>query len=292
MPALMKFKLDKIFLPTLSKGTADFEALSKAQSSWRVAQSDLEDPDLFRELLKARDPETGRSLTPEELVAEAGVLIIAGTDTSVIGITSTIFYLLHCERANQRLKEEIRGAFASREDIRIGAQLHSCKYMFACIDEAMRLSPPVGAVLSRQILAGGLLVDGQRLPTGIEVGVSAYSIHHNPDYFPRPFSFTPERWLPEEQTSQGLSLAQSAFTPFGVGRTSCVGKHLAYQEMGLILAHLIFAFDIRLEPGSKLGEGRPGWPRGRERVDEFQIYEHFASSSKGPMVQFKLRAQG
>jgi cytochrome P450 len=83
MPALLKLGLDSIFLRNLMKGTYDFEALSKAQSDWRVSQQGkLAHKDLFTSLLEARDPETGKALSSEELIAEAGILIVAGTDTS------------------------------------------------------------------------------------------------------------------------------------------------------------------------------------------------------------------
>ena len=83
MPALLKLGLDKVFLRKLMKGTYEFESLSKAQSDWRVSQQGkAEQKDLFAALLEARDPETGHGLTSEQLVAEAGILIVAGTDTS------------------------------------------------------------------------------------------------------------------------------------------------------------------------------------------------------------------
>jgi cytochrome P450 len=280
------------------KGTYDFEALSKAQSDWRASQDDNNvRKDLFAALLEARDPETGRGLSPQELVAEAGILIVAGTDTTATSLTSAIFYVLHYPKTLSRLQNEIRSVFENMEDIRIGARLNDCKYLFACLDEAMRLSPGVAAVLQREILAGGLVVNGDMFPTGTDVGVSAYSMHHNSTYFPQPFNFIPERWLANNsfQTDEcemerwDLSLAQSAFTPFGVGRTSCVGKYLAYQEMAVILGRTIWRYDMRLKPGTTLGEGNPALGYGRERRNEFQTYEKFVSSHDGPVVQFKLR---
>jgi cytochrome P450 len=155
----------------------------------------------------------------------------------------------------------------------------------------MRLSPSVGAVLQREILQGGLVVDGEPLPVGIDVGVSAYSMHHNDDYFPNPFTFMPERWLEDDSKSEksSASLARSAFTTFGVGRTSCVGKYLAYQEMAIVLARMICLYDMRLEPGTRFGEGHPTLGTGRERWNEFQTYEKFVSDHDGPLVQFKSR---
>jgi len=152
----------------------------------------LDQNDLFDALLQARDPDTGKGLTTEELVAEAGVLIVAGTDTTATSLTSTIFYLFHYPLAFERLIHEIRMAFRDLEDIRIGPQLTSCRYLFACVDEAMRFFPGVGALLSREISKGGLLVDGEMLPEGTDIGVSAYSIHHSEIYYSDRFIFKPE----------------------------------------------------------------------------------------------------
>jgi cytochrome P450 len=213
-------------------------------------------------------------------------------------LTSTIFYILHYPEALDRLQLEVRNTFEDSEEIRIGAKLNSCKYLFACIDEAMRLSPSVGAILQREVLDGGLLVDGEMLPAGTDVGVSAYSIHHNESYFPDAFLFKPERWLEDRLSSRekpktdrsSISRARSAFASFGVGRTSCVGKYLAYQEIAVVLGRMLWLYDMQLEPGTSLGEGSDALGKGRQRKNEFQTYEKFVSSHIGPMVQFKTRA--
>lgn len=56
----------------------------------------------------------------------------------------------------------------------------------------MRLSPAVGALLPREILEGGLIVDGEYFPAGVDIGVPIYSVHHHEAYYPEPFEFKPE----------------------------------------------------------------------------------------------------
>ncbi len=288
MPFLLKLKLDQLLFRKLVRGTHKFHALSKSISDWRVAQGDsISLKDLFSHLLRAKDPDTGLGYTEDELVAEAGILIVGGSGTTATSLTSTIFYLMHFPQALERLQEEIHTHFNDVEEIRIGARLASCQFLFACIDEAMRLSPAIGAMLPREILQGGLTVDDNHFPAGTDIGVPGYSIHHNEAYFPDPFSFKPERWL--SSIDPALSRARSAFCAFGVGRTSCVGKYLAYQEMGIILARMVWLFDMRLQPGSMLGEGHEGLGEGRLRKREFQLYDKFVSTHKGPLVQFRTR---
>lgn len=291
MPALLKLKLDQLFFRELVRGTYEFQALSKAQSDWRIAQGhDLKQKDLFSALMDARDPETGRKYSNEELVSEGGILIVAGTDTTATSLVATIFYLLHYPHTLAHAQKEVCSKFDNVEGIRIGPQLTSCRFLFACIDEAMRLSPPVGAMLPREILTGGLNCDGEHFPAGTDIGVPIYSIHHDSIYFPEPFTFRPERWLPEMGTpEESIALAKSAFCPFSVGRTGCVGKYLAYQEMSIMLARMLWLYEMRLQPGSTLGEGRPSLGKDRSRKEEFQTKDVFVSTHEGPLVEFKPR---
>lgn len=295
MPSLFVFNMHRILFRPLINGVLQLAQLSDSITAWRVAQGgSLAGVDLFSALLTAIDPETGRGFTRGELISEASLLIIGGTDTTITGSVSTLFYLLHNQTRLASVCDEVRNAFAAQEEIVIGPQLEGCRFLTACINESLRLSPPVGSLLPREVLPGGLVVEDRLLPQGIDVGVPHYALHHNSDYYPDPFVFQPERWIvgavgPGQFSDVEVAAAQAAFTAFGVGRTSCIGRYLAYQEMQLILARLLWEFDMRLEPGSSLGEGAPGKGWGRHRKDEFQTFDRFISVHDGPMVQFRRR---
>ena len=290
MPALLGLKLDKLFYPSMVKDAARFQALSNDQSDWRAARASrtFKHSDLFAALMEACDPDTGRKYSQADLVAEAGLLIIAGSDTAATGLTSCLFYLLHYPETLTRLECEVRSIFANWEDIRSGDLLSSCTYLTACLDESMRMTPPVGAILPREILHGGMMIEGQYVPAGIDVGVPHYALHHNSEYYLDPFTFRPERWIVQDDVSTSdVALAQSAFCAFGVGRTSCIGCTLAYLEMSILLARVVWLYDMRLERGSVLGEGSPNSGEDRHRVKEFQTYDCFTSVHQGPMVEFR-----
>lgn len=307
MPEIVTFGLHKIFFRRLIAGIARFTSLSASTFQWRFTQENCND--FFSALLQARDDKTGRGFSTDQLVSEAGLLTIAGSDTTVTATTAIFFYLTHYPACRSRLEKEIRSAFTSVEDIRIGPKLGSCRYLLACIEETLRINPPVGSTLMREVLPGGLSVDGEWFPPGTDIGVPHYALHHDEHYFPDPFTFKPQRWLAQGSSNtvdigsnqkatddaQGKvsashqSLAASAFAAFGVGRTSCIGKYLVYQEISLVVARTIWLFDMRLEPGSTLGEGRKELGAGRQRPNEFQTLDRFVSVHEGPMVQFKRR---
>ena len=294
MPMILTFRLDQYLLRRMYKAQKQFQALSEGQSGWRMKQKDPAIRDLFRNLLEARDPMTLTALTEAELSAEAGALLIAGSDTIATALTATLFYCLHYPPALSRLQDEIRSVFADVDEIRSSQRLDSCHYLRACINEALRLSPPVGALLPREILPGGLTVDDQHFPEGIDIGVPHYALHHNELHYPEPFVFKPDRWIVstdpncEKSSEAAVAAAQSAFCAFGLGRHVCVGRGLAYAEMSVMLARIFWLYDMRL--WGSLGEGRTSLGKGRERTNEFQTWDSFTSTHEGPMVEFKLRS--
>ncbi|KAF1975728.1 cytochrome P450-like protein [Bimuria novae-zelandiae CBS 107.79] len=295
MPGILKLQLDKIFFRGATEGTYKYQRLTANQCNFRIEQGDkIQERDIFGSLMAAHDSETNRSLTRDELIAEAGLFVIAGSDTTGSAITATIFYLLHNEECYGRLQKEILGRFSQLEDIHAGEPLNQCQYLHACITEAMRLSPGVGGILLREVMKPGMTVDGTYFPPGTDIGVANYAIHHNEAYFPEPFLFRPTRWLHASEhqggvTTREIQLAQSAYAPFSVGRANCVGKNLAYNEMITIVARLIFLYDMRIQPGSALGEGCPQLGHDRSKKNEFQTWDRFVSYHEGPMVEFRPR---
>jgi hypothetical protein len=141
-----------------------------------------------------------------------------------------------------------------------------------------------------------MYVDGHYFPAGTDIGVANYAIHHNEKYFSDPFAFLPTRWLLASQYEGGVSaeevkMANQAYAPFSVGRASCLGQALAYQEMMTVIARLIYLYDMRIQPGSSLGEGSYKLGEGRSRTGEFRTWDRFISHHEGPMVEFCPRGR-
>ena len=125
---------------------------------------------------------------------------IAGSDTTSTALAATFFYLAHHVRVYERVTEEVHHMFSVIDDICSGPILNSCIYLRACIDEAMRLSPSVGGILPREVLTGRYDVEGHHLPQGTVIGTPHYTLHHNAEYYPDPFSYRPERWIVDPST--------------------------------------------------------------------------------------------
>ncbi|KAF2473640.1 cytochrome P450 [Lindgomyces ingoldianus] len=293
---LVKARLHVVFASRALKLRKELQALMERIVSERVTAEKHSQHDLFSFVIDAKDPESGRGFSFTELWAEGRLLLIAGSDTSSTTITSLFFYLSRYPECYKKLASEIRGSFDHASDIHSSMQMVECIYLRACIDETLRMSPPVGGTMWRKACpgSGGIVIDGQCIPEGVELGCSAYALHHNEEYFPDSFTFKPERWIVSTDTSkESVDLARRAFAPFSLGTRGCAGRTMAYMETSNVIAKTIWYFDFTVAGGhfGTIGEGSSDGPEGRKRMKEFQLEDHFTSTHEGPYLQFKLRKE-
>lgn len=216
-----------------------------------------------------------------------------GGDTSATVITALFFYLSRNADCYTKLAHEIRTTFHTSDEIRSGQKLAGCKYLRACIDEALRMSPPAPGTPWREQLEtddAPFIVDGYVVPRGTHVGVNVYSILHNEKYFPEPFAYKPERWLSDMSEEQTKTI-HDVFIPFSAGSRICAGKAMAYLEASVAISKTLWHFDFEKAPGElgELGAGSSGATYGRHRASEFQVYEVISSTHDGPSLVFHPR---
>ncbi|KAI1128601.1 cytochrome P450 [Nemania abortiva] len=285
-PLLSKMYIDKIGDKVFYDARERYFRLLDKMISSRMAQGRDAKND-FYSIAADSYQDTSRG---SELWIESIFFLVAGGDTTATAICGTFFYLSRYPECYRKLAREIRTTFKNGRDIKTSPQLASCHYLRACIDESMRMSPPISTTLWREQVSGAdtdepLIVDGHVIPKGILVGVNTYALHHNEEYFPDPFTYKPERWLEANVN------IMAAFAPFSTGPRACAGKNLAYLETSLFVAKALWYFDFESAPG-KLGEvggGTPGANNGRSRPNEYQIEDIFTSRHEGPHLKFTPR---
>ena len=202
------------------------------------------------------------------------------------------YYLSRNAEVHAKACVEIRAAFSSADEIRAGRNLTSCVYLRACIDESLRMSPPVGGALWREVCNGDLHINGHRIPQGYDVGVGIYAIHHNPKYYPSPYSYVPERWIVSENTTrESVDLARSAFSAFSIGPVGCVGKNLAYMELILVMARVIWALDIKNvdEVKAEAPKRKHASRYNHHFQSEYRLRDRFTSWKDGSVLSFRVR---
>ena len=202
------------------------------------------------------------------------------------------YYLGRSPDAYTKVCAEVRRIFTSPDEIRNGPKLTSCIYLRACIEESLRMSPPVGGALWREVCKGGAKIDGQIIPKGYDVGVGIYAIQHNPLYYPDPFNYKPERWIVGGSTSkESVDLARSAFSAFSIGPVGCVGKNLAYLELMLTMARVMWTLDIKNMAKDDMEAPKEKYLRNYKDhcESEYWLRDRFTSWKDGPMLSFRVR---
>lgn len=200
--------------------------------------------DLLSMLLSARDPETGEGMTDKQLRDEVLTILLAGHETTANALTWCWCLLAQNPEAETRLHEELErvlgGRTPRREDI---AEL---KYTRMVIEETLRLYPPA-YVIARTAEKEDWM-GGARIRPGSSVIINIYVVHRNPNLWPEPERFIPERFTPEETAKRH----RFAYLPFGGGPRICIGAGFAVTEATAILATLAQRHRLRLAPGREV----------------------------------------
>ncbi|KAK4175477.1 putative cytochrome P450 pisatin demethylase-like protein [Triangularia setosa] len=209
--------------------------------------SGLDRPDFIQALTNGAKANDGRPLTMEEMAMNARLLILAGSETTATALAGTVYYLATHTRVQAKLAEEVRGQFMSEDEIDFFS-VSKLTYMFAVLDESMRMFPPVPANLPRKAAKGGDVILGWHIPEDTGLEIWPWAVNHLSRNFTEPNKFIPERWL-EADSFDGIKFDKSRHStlqPFSVGPRNCIGKNLAYVEMRVILARFIWNFDLAL----------------------------------------------
>jgi cytochrome P450 len=120
------------------------------------------------------------------------------------------------------------------------------------IKESMRHTGIGATGMGRKAMKDLTLSDGTFVPKGAKVIVNAYSVHHDAELFPDPYTFQPWRYAERQATGEGearnaLTTASSDFLFWGGGSHVCAGRYFAAQEMKTMLAVIVTQYDVKFE---------------------------------------------
>ena len=126
-------------------------------------------PDLWSHILKRLDKKEG-GLSLAEMHSNASIFMIAGTETTATLLSGVTYYLLKNPEKMAKLLEEVRTAFDSDDGLTVEA-LARLKYLNACLEEGLRMYPPIPDGLPRLVPEGGASICGEWVPGGVSVSV-------------------------------------------------------------------------------------------------------------------------
>ena len=204
-------------LPMLRRRIDRVDRLIHAEVAERRRAEDLEQRDDILSMLIAARHEDGSPMSDEEIRDELVTLLVAGHETTANALAWAVERLARHPDKLERLTEEAR--VGDGDD-----------YLTATIQETLRLRPVIPIVIRR--LTEPVEIAGHWLPAGVAVTPAIYLVHHDPEAYPEPGRFRPERFLSEPPGTY-------TWIPFGGGVRRCLGASFAQFEMKVVLRELV-----------------------------------------------------
>jgi len=198
------------------------DALIYREIAERRRAGDLEERDDVLSMLVGARHEDGSPMSDEEMRDELLTLLVAGHETTATSLSWAVERLSRHPEKLERLRAEVE---QGREE-----------YLTATIKETLRLRPVISIVLRK--LTEPVEIGGYELPAGVAVAPCVYLAHRNPEVYPEPERFRPERFLDNPPGTY-------TWIPFGGGVRRCLGASFAQFEMAVVLKELVKRHQIR-----------------------------------------------
>ncbi|KPI35302.1 Trichodiene oxygenase [Cyphellophora attinorum] len=244
---------------------------------------------IFHEILASSIPESEKS--DARIAQEAGILLIAGTDTLAATLAAIMYEVLADRNLLNRLRDELKAVIPEADTAIDPAKLDKLPLLNAIIQEGLRMHP--GVVLRQdRVCPDETLVytypdDSKRqitIPRGTAMGMTAPLLNRCPEIYGNdPDVFRPQRYIDDP----GL---QKYLFSFGKGGRQCIGINLAWEEMKVFVAGVFRKYDLYDEArAGKQGPTLELYETSREDVAMYAdfVTPGFVPGSQGMRVRIR-----
>ena len=199
--------------------------------------------DFLQLLMETKDKDGKRILTNKSIVAQSVLFFFAGYDTTATLLTFVAYCLATNPEIQERVQEEVDEAVANHGGLTYDA-VQDMPYLDRVMSETLRLYPPATRLERESTKDYTLAGTNVHVPARTLVQISALAIHRDPDHYPDPLQFDPDRFLPEERERRH----PCAYIPFGSGPRNCLAMRFALFEAKVALAALMREMTLKPTP--------------------------------------------
>ncbi|MGO1167650.1 MAG: cytochrome P450 [Janibacter sp.] len=221
----------------------------------REAKGDESD-DLLSRMMHEPVDDSGTLLEAQNVRHQILTMLVAGHETTSGALSFALYHLTREPQVLARVRTELDEVLGRDPLVSpTFEQVPKLRYLRRVVDETLRLWPtaPGFARTPRETTTIG--ADGSAgVPGGLRMTpedsalVFIPLLHRDPDVWPDPERFDPDRFLPEHIRARPAH----AYSPFGSGERACIGRQFALHEAVIVLAKLLHRFDLTPEPGYEL----------------------------------------
>nr|AVL92877.1 CYP450 [Locusta migratoria] len=188
----------------------------------------------------------GRQLSEDDIAAQAMLFFFGGFDTVATLLMFLGYLLATHEEVQQRLQQEVDQLMDQSGGQPSYEQVMGCQYLDMVISETLRMYPPA-PFLDRECVRAYSLPATDSCP-GVElrprdaIWIPVHGIHNDPNYFPQPDTFRPERFTPENKQL----IEPFTYFPFGSGPRICIAQRFALMEIKIVMLYLMSQFSVEV----------------------------------------------
>lgn len=190
--------------------------------------------DLLDMLMESTYEDTGEHMPDDLLKDELMTVFLAGHETTASALTWTFYLISQHPEVYKKLKNEV-DTIVGKEEMTF-AHFQQLKYTKACLNEAMRLYPPVW-IIGRKATEDNMVGD-YLIKKDMDILILPYIMHRHPDYWKNPETFDPDRW----ETEEVKQMDKFTYFPFAAGPRMCIGNNFALFEADIIITKVIQQF--------------------------------------------------
>ncbi|XP_015188691.1 PREDICTED: cytochrome P450 4C1 [Polistes dominula] len=182
----------------------------------------------------------GNQIDDEGIREEVDTFMFAGHDTTAMALVFLLSLIAKHKDVQERIREEVNSVMNQKNYKMTMSVVQEFSYLERCIKESLRLYPSVHFVA--RYLTDDMQLKKFLIPAGTNIRINIFHLHRNPEFWPNPDVFDPDRFLPENISKRNAY----CYIPFSAGLRNCIGQKYAMFEMKLMVAHILHHF--YLEP--------------------------------------------
>ncbi|CAI9622908.1 unnamed protein product [Staurois parvus] len=189
-------------------------------------------------LLKVTD-DAGNTLSYKDIREEVDTFMFEGHDTTAAALNWSLFLLGSHPEIQAKVHKELDETFGQSDRPVTMDDLKKLRYLETVVKEALRIYPSVP--FFARTITEDCTIRGFLIPKGVNVVIVPFALHRDPETFPEPEEFRPERFLPENSSGRN----PYAYIPFSAGLRNCIGQRFALMEEKVVLSTILRNFSVK-----------------------------------------------
>ncbi|XP_048366074.1 cytochrome P450 4V2 isoform X2 [Sphaerodactylus townsendi] len=213
---------------------------------WKVRRA-------FLDILLNATDDDGKKFSHRDIQEEVDTFMFEGHDTTAAALTWSIYSIACHPEVQRKIHHELDEVFGDSNRHITSDDLKKLHYLECVIKEALRMFPSVPYF--GRTLVESCYIRGFKIPKGTDIVISPCALHRDPEFFPEPEKFQPERFSIENSSGRH----PFAYLPFSAGPRNCIGQRFAQMEEKTVLATILRNFWVEtpqnygdIEPSTEL----------------------------------------